>query len=150
VTATAQFVRHEVEHADFRHCMEALRYHGFTVTFHSPGLSPGGLYAVTAYGSTGRRPEMLRAAHEHLDGAIRAVAVQLGGWRLKAYAKHVLSRRPGGDPGGPVLQLPDPPRGAVTLGLAIARLFARTQASSASSSVVTESCPALMEMVPTT
>jgi hypothetical protein len=97
VTATAQLVRHEVEHADFRHCLEALRFHGFTVTFHSEGLSPNGLYAVTAYGSRGRRPEMLRAAHEHLDGAIRAVAVQLGGIRLKAYAKHTLSRRTAGE-----------------------------------------------------
>lgn len=93
--ATAELVRYEVEHADFRRCMDALRFHGFTVTFHSPGLSPGGLYGVTAYGSTGRHPEMLRAAHEHMDGAIRAVAEQLGGLRLKAYAKHTHSRKVG-------------------------------------------------------
>ncbi|MFG1683581.1 hypothetical protein ACGFNP_25655 [Nonomuraea sp. NPDC049269] len=97
MTATAELVRHEVEHADFRHCLEALRFHGFTVTFHAEGLSPNGLYAVTAYGSQGRRPEMLRAAHEDMGGAIRAVAEQLGGIRLKAYAKHTLSRRTAGE-----------------------------------------------------
>jgi hypothetical protein len=94
--ATAQLVRPEVEHADFRHCLGALRFHGFTVTFHSPKISPDGLIAVTAYGSQGRNPETLRAAHEHVDAAVRAVAAQLGGLRLKAYAKHTLSRRPGG------------------------------------------------------
>ena len=93
MNATAQLVRHEIEHADLRHCLGALRFHGFTVTFHSEGLSPNGLYAVTAYGSQGRRPEMLRAAHEHMDAAVRAVAAQLGGIRLKAYAKHTLSSR---------------------------------------------------------
>ena len=95
MTATAQLVRHEIEHADFRRCLDALRFHGFTVALHSEGLSPNGLYAVTAYGSQGRRPEMLRAAHEHMDGAIRALAVQLGGIRLKAYAKHVLAKQAG-------------------------------------------------------
>ncbi|WP_433520065.1 hypothetical protein ACQP2T_63735 (plasmid) [Nonomuraea sp. CA-143628] len=95
MSATAQLVRHKIEHADFRHCLEALRFHGFTVSFHAPDLSPNGLYAVTAYGSTGRRPEMLRATHQHMDGAIRAVAEQLGGIRLKAYAKHVLATQAG-------------------------------------------------------
>jgi hypothetical protein len=97
VTATAQLVRHEIEHADLRHCLGALRFHGFTVTIHSPKISPNGLISVTAYGSQGRRPEVLRAAHEHLDAAVRALAVQLGGIRLKAYAKHTLSRRTAGE-----------------------------------------------------
>lgn len=95
MTATAQLVRHATERSDFRHWMAALHYHGFTVTLHSPDTSPNGLYAVTAYGVKGRWQEMLRGTDEHLDDAMRKVAEQLGGIRLKAYAKHVLAAQAG-------------------------------------------------------
>lgn len=96
MTATHHMVRPLAAPGDARHCLEALHFHGFTVTIHSPKTSPNHLYAVTAYGSRGRKPEMLRGADEHLDAALKAVAVQLGGVRLKAYATRALTQQAGG------------------------------------------------------
>ncbi|HEY9373168.1 hypothetical protein [Streptomyces sp.] len=89
----SQRIRHITDHGGVRQSMEALHFHGFTVTIHSPKTSPDGVYAVTAYGSAGRSPETLRGSHKHLDCALKAVAVQLGGLRLKAYAQHVLGEQ---------------------------------------------------------
>jgi hypothetical protein len=72
------------------HHLEALHWAGFTVTIHSPKTSPNCLYLVTAYGSEGRNPEMLRASAEHLPDALKDVAGQLGELRLAAYAALML------------------------------------------------------------
>lgn len=87
---TTQIVRHLADYGQTRHQLEALHWHGFTVTIHSPRTSHNGLYCVTAYGSEGKRPETFKGARAHLDEAIRDAAMQLGGRRLKAFATYTV------------------------------------------------------------
>jgi len=79
-----------MDHGQARHHLEALHFHGFTVTIHSPKTSPDRrLYCVTAYGSSGQRTEMLTGRGLHLDAAVRAAALKLGAARLDAYVAHL-------------------------------------------------------------
>lgn len=93
MTTTAVETRHIIDHGQTRHYLEALHFNGFSVTIHSPRTSHNGLYCVTAYGSEGKRPEMLRGSNRYLHDALKAAAYKLGGERLKAYASYVVAER---------------------------------------------------------
>lgn len=86
---TAQLVDQLFEFEQAMHYLEALHFHGFSVTIHSPKTSPNGLYCVTAYGHKGRRVLAYRGAHARLDQAIRKVGRKLSERQLQEYAIHV-------------------------------------------------------------
>lgn len=69
-----------------RYYLEALHFHGFTVTIQSPKTSPSGRYMVSAYGFDGEEPEAFRETHLHLHDVIKKVASRLGVDRLSAYS----------------------------------------------------------------
>lgn len=94
-TSTPMQVRSLLARGQTRDYLEALHFHGFTVTIHSPRTSANGLYSVTAYGDHGDPPRMLRASGVHLDAAIREAAAQLGRPKLRAFARHLLAEQLG-------------------------------------------------------
>jgi hypothetical protein len=86
---TARLVDQLFEFEQAMHYLEALHFHGFTVTIHSPKTSPNGLFCVTAYGHKGRRNLVYRGAHARLDKAIRQAGRKLSEGQLQEYAIHV-------------------------------------------------------------
>ncbi|MGS2645951.1 hypothetical protein [Streptosporangium sp. G12] len=76
-----------------RYYLEALHFHGFTVTIQSPRTSPSGRYMVSAYGFDGEEPEAFRETHLHLHDTIKTVAAKLGVDRLSVYGATVAGAR---------------------------------------------------------
>jgi hypothetical protein len=85
---TSSLLDHLPGYGQALHYLEALHFHDFTVTIHSPRTSHNGLYCVTAYGNYGTRVMTWRGSNASLDKAIRQVGRKLGEERLKAYAIH--------------------------------------------------------------
>jgi hypothetical protein len=73
--------------------LEALHWHGYTVTIHSPKTSRNGLYSVSAYQHAGKRLVALRGHKSRLHDAIVAAAVRLGEDRLMEYALHAMTEK---------------------------------------------------------
>ncbi|MFI7644266.1 hypothetical protein [Nonomuraea sp. NPDC049400] len=90
MTASRSLIAHALRHGDTPFFLNALHWHGYSVTIHSPKTSSNGLYLVSAYQHVGKRLVTLRGSNEHLHDAIKAVAEQLGRTRLRAYAHRVL------------------------------------------------------------